>query len=92
MKPLHKVQAIQNQNAQFQCVITGVPKPTITWYKGAREITPSARHHMFYEGDSYTLIINGVYGADADEYVCRASNKGGIKSTRGELLIMSMLW
>lgn len=46
---------------------------------------------MFYEGDSYTLIINGVYGADADEYVCRASNKGGIKSTRGELLIMSML-
>lgn len=46
---------------------------------------------MFYEGDTYTLIINGVYGADSDEYVCRASNKGGIKSTRGELLIMSML-
>lgn len=61
-------------------------------YKGAREITPSARHHMFYEGDSYTLIINGVYGADSDEYVCRASNKGGIKSTRGELLIMSKLY
>jgi len=59
-------------------------------YKGAREITPSARHHMFNEGDSHTLIINGVYGADSDEYVCRASNKGGIKSTRGELLIMSM--
>lgn len=63
---------------------------TMCRYKGAREITPSARHHMFYEGDSYTLIINGVYGADSDEYVCRASNKGGIKSTRGELLIMSM--
>jgi len=31
IKPLGKVQAIQNQNAQFQCVITGVPKPTITW-------------------------------------------------------------
>jgi len=45
---------------------------------------------MFNEGDSHTLIINGVYGADSDEYVCRASNKGGIKSTRGELLIMSM--
>lgn len=64
---------------------------TMFRYKGAREITPSARHHMFYEGDSYTLIINGVYGADSDEYVCRASNKGGIKSTRGELLIMSKL-
>lgn len=31
VKPLHKIQAIQNQNAQFQCVITGVPKPNITW-------------------------------------------------------------
>lgn len=58
-------------------------------YKGTREITSSARHHVFAEGDTYTLIINNVYGADADEYVCRASNKGGSKSTRAELKIMS---
>lgn len=44
---------------------------------------------MYSEGDTYTLIINNVYGVDADEYVCRASNKGGSKSTRAELIIMS---
>lgn len=59
-------------------------------YKGTREITPSARHYMYVEGDTYTLIINNVYGVDADEYTCRASNKGGSKSTRAELIIMSM--
>lgn len=58
-------------------------------YKGAREITPGARHFMFAEGDTYTLIINNVYIADADEYVCRAVNKGGVKSTKAELIIMS---
>lgn len=46
---------------------------------------------MYVEGDTYTLIINNVYGADADEYVCRATNKGGSKSTRAELIIMSKI-
>lgn len=44
---------------------------------------------MFAEGETYTLIINNVYGVDADEYVCRAVNKGGAKSTKAELVIMS---
>jgi len=47
---------------------------------------------MLKEGDVYSLIVNDVYGEDADEYVCRAVNKGGIKSTRAELIIMSKLW
>lgn len=89
VKPLRNCNAVQNHNAQFQCTIAGTPKPAITWYKGAREITQSARFHMFAEGETYTLIINDVYGEDADEYVCRAVNKGGVKSTRAELFIMS---
>ncbi|RZF42380.1 hypothetical protein LSTR_LSTR004188 [Laodelphax striatellus] len=89
IRPLKNANAIQNHTTQFQCEITGIPRPTITWYKGAREITPGARHNMFAEGDVYTLIINNVYIADADEYVCRASNKGGVKSTRAELIIMT---
>lgn len=58
-------------------------------YKGAREIIHGTKYHMLKEGDVYSLIVNDVYGEDADEYVCRAVNKGGIKSTRAELVIMS---
>jgi hypothetical protein len=58
-------------------------------YKGAREIIHGTKYHMLKEGDVYSLIVNDVYGEDADEYVCRAVNKGGIKSTRAELIIMS---
>lgn len=89
VKPLKNANCIQNHNAQFQCTITGHPKPKITWYKGAREIMSGSRHHIYSEGDVHTLIINDVYGEDEDEYVCRAVNKAGVKSTRAELVINS---
>lgn len=89
VRPLRNANCIQNHNAQFQCTITGVPNPTITWCKGAREITNGARYHIYSEGDVHNLVINDVFGEDADEYVCRAVNKAGAKSTRAELIIMS---
>lgn len=89
VKPLCDAHCIQNHNAQFTCTITGVPKPVITWYKGAREITNGARYHIYSEGENYFLNINDVFGEDADEYVCRAVNKAGAKSTRAALAIMS---
>lgn len=87
--PLKDANCIQNHNAQFQCTITGIPKPTITWYKGAREITSGSRYSMYSEGDNHNLTVNDVYGEDADEYICRAVNKGGVKSTKAELRIMT---
>lgn len=89
VRPLRNANCIQNHNAQFTCQITGIPKPTITWYKGAREISNGARYHIYADGDNYNLTINDVFGEDADEYVCRAINKAGVKSTRAELVIMS---
>lgn len=89
VKPLRDAHCVQNHNAKFECTITGIPKPTITWYKGAREIGNGSRYHIYSEGDVHHLVINDVFGEDADEYVCRAMNKGGVKSTRAELLIKS---
>lgn len=91
VKPLKNANCIQNHNAEFTCTITGVPKPTITWYKGAREIVNGSRYNIYSEDDVHHLVIHDVFGEDADEYVCRAVNKGGIKSTRAELIIMSKL-
>ncbi|CAH1103156.1 unnamed protein product [Psylliodes chrysocephalus] len=89
IKPLKNAQCIQNHNAKFECTITGNPAPHITWYKGAREITNGSRYHIYSEGEVHHLVIHDIFGEDADEYVCRAVNKAGIKSTRAELLIMT---
>lgn len=87
--PLQSINCKQNHNAQFKCTITGSPKPCITWYKGAREITNGTRYNIYSQGDDHFLIINDVFGEDADEYICRAANKAGVRSTKAELAIMS---
>ena len=86
---LKKTKCMVNHNAHLQCTISGQPRPTITWYKGAREIMNGSKYQIYSEGDVHHLIVNDVYGEDMDEYVCRAVNKGGIKSTRAELVIMT---
>ncbi|CAG2161698.1 unnamed protein product [Oppiella nova] len=45
------------------------------------------RQYEFRDGDTYTLTISDVYGEDADEYACRAVNKGGARTSREELVI-----
>lgn len=89
IKPLRDSNCIQNHNAQFTCTISGIPRPTISWYKGAREISNGARYHIYSEGENHFLHVNDVFGEDADEYICRAVNKAGAKSTRAALAIMS---
>lgn len=85
--PLRTVHAIENRSAEFTCTVTGTPKPTITWYKGVRELFDGGKFTMLRDGDNYTLRIDGVYGEDADEYYCKATNKAGTRTSRAELII-----
>ena len=89
MQPLKNIMALENKSATFQCKITGTPKPTITWYKGSREVFNSSKYYTDKEGDTYYLEVRDVYGEDADDYSCRAHNAAGHKSTRATLTIKS---
>jgi serine/threonine protein kinase len=85
--PLKRVMAVENKSAQFSCTVIGVPKPNISWFKGAREIYDGGKYTMLHDGDTHTLTLSEVYGEDADEYACRAINKGGARTSRAELVI-----
>ncbi|GBN78554.1 Twitchin [Araneus ventricosus] len=85
--PLRNVMAVENKSAQFTCKVTGNPKPTIIWYKGTRELMDGGKFTMLKDGDTYSLVVSEAYGEDADEYACRATNKGGSRTSRAELLI-----
>lgn len=89
IKEVNNCACVANRDAAFECKIIGTPAPRITWYKGAREVTSGTRYHIYTDVSSSThhLIINSVYGEDADEYTCRATNKAGVKSTKGALVI-----
>ncbi len=47
----------------------------------------SGKYEMSKEGNKYILVIHDVYGEDADEYVVKASNRAGTRSSRADLVI-----
>ena len=59
----------------------------VTRFKGSREIFDSDKYEISTDGDKYTLLIKNVFGEDQDEYVVRASNAGGSKTSRADLEI-----
>jgi serine/threonine protein kinase len=86
---LKKVQAVQGRTARFEVECIGQPPPEISWFKGSRELVESGKYEMSKEGDKYILEVHDVFGEDADEYSVRATNRGGSRTSRGELVIKS---
>ncbi|XP_077990140.1 twitchin-like isoform X3 [Glandiceps talaboti] len=86
-KQLAEQIVIQGKVATFECHVTGQPKPDIRWLKGSRELYDNDKYLMTREGDKCFLTISNVFGEDTDEYVCEASNRGGKKMSRADLII-----
>ena len=87
VSPLKNIAAVEEKDGKFEVVITGTPKPNVTWYKGARELFNSGKHEISQIGTSYFLTVKAVFGEDEDTYSVRASNTGGAKSSKAELKI-----
>lgn len=89
IKALHSVSGEEGRSARLECEIAGNPKAEYRWFKGARELVDTMKFTILSQGDKQTLIINDLFGEDADEYTCRASNAAGTRSTRCEVNIKS---
>ncbi|XP_071750737.2 immunoglobulin-like and fibronectin type III domain-containing protein 1 [Centroberyx gerrardi] len=65
--------------AVFKAVVTGEPKPEVTWKRAKGDISDKDKFQCKYDESSgeYTLEIRKVSGAEADTYKCYASNEYG---------------
>ena len=59
-------------------------------FKGSREVFDGDKYEISADGDRYTLVVKNVFGEDQDEYVVRASNGAGSKTSRADLEISCM--
>ncbi|XP_049323486.1 neural cell adhesion molecule 1 isoform X2 [Astyanax mexicanus] len=67
------VHAGPNTNVSIICLVTGIPKPNITWTMPST--SDSSRY--IYNSDKSELTIPAVARSDFGEYVCTGSNKLG---------------
>lgn len=86
---LQNLTAAQNTAAQFECLITGNPKPTAKWYKNGQEIFADERHLMWL--DEYglaRLVILNVTSEDEAAYEIKIENNLGTAKSEGTLTVL----
>ncbi|KAM7431305.1 cell adhesion [Porites harrisoni] len=78
------------ENLTVDCLVVGLPVPTITWSHGQQLITPSARRKLILgplpnapallkgAAVQLQLRIKGIQRADAGVYSCKAANRHGV--------------
>ncbi len=71
----------EGDDAHFQCIVSGTPQPTLTWFYGSIPL-PNPTLPRFSLGTNHTLILSEV-SHDTDEgltVVCQATNIAGTES------------
>lgn len=84
-------QAVDGDEAQFECEFHGDPTPTITWYRDNKLIKPSNLYVINTSADSTharsTLIIKRVTLQSNAVYTVKAENAAGSAKSSANLLV-----
>ncbi|XP_060940741.1 obscurin [Limanda limanda] len=76
------------QTVKLACKVTGVPKPTVTWYKDGRAVEADPHHIIIEDLDgSCTLILDNMTADDSGQYMCFATSSAGNASTLGKITV-----
>ena len=81
----------ETEVALFECTATGIPAPTISWFRNGTELSGDSHitlsNHTaptLVQGDggmvysvSRTLMLSDTRDDDSDTYTCRATNMAG---------------
>jgi hypothetical protein len=74
------INASSSSSADHQTLFNGcvcLPRPTVTWLKGIRDVVESGRSCVEMDGDSYRFILKKANYGDGGTYIVKASNCHG---------------
>lgn len=67
--------------------VTGIPSPTVKFYREGAEIQSSADFQILQDGDLYSLLIAEAFPEDSGTYSVTATNSSGRATSTAELLV-----
>lgn len=53
----------ENESAVIKCMVSGMPKPVVTWFKDGQRLLTTERH--FFAAEDQVLLITGAAEEDA---------------------------
>ncbi|XP_065607290.1 coiled-coil domain-containing protein 141 isoform X3 [Cyrtonyx montezumae] len=78
---LSNVTVMEGSPVTLEVEVTGIPEPTLTWYKKGQKVTASEHLQLSQKETKHTLFIQKVCDNDAGLYVARAKNSSGTVSS-----------
>ncbi|XP_032587366.1 uncharacterized protein LOC6582117 isoform X6 [Drosophila mojavensis] len=84
---LESGKATEGTAFQFSCVVSGVPLPTVQWFKNDKCIDDSPDYVISYNNGEATLRFDEVFLEDDAVYTCSASNPAGIEHCSASLIV-----
>ena len=87
IESLQPVEVVQGSPAKLQCKVTGVPEPSIEWFRDSEPVKEDKRIKIRFDGELSTLKILSTELEDEGAYKCVAKNDLGSVSCASELLV-----
>ena len=84
---LQNVSSEEGVRVTLTCVFSGLPEPSVTWYKDREELQPAPNYRFSVVGSKASLVIKRPRGGDTGTYECVAENTAGEARTRCKVSI-----
>ncbi|RWS09309.1 titin-like isoform X1, partial [Dinothrombium tinctorium] len=86
-KKIQPCRVYEGERALFECVFTGTPPPTITWYRENFAIQNSRDFQIETTETTSSLVIREVYLEDSGIFSVKAENRGGSAKSSANLIV-----
>ncbi|XP_075253991.1 uncharacterized protein LOC142345665 isoform X8 [Convolutriloba macropyga] len=84
---LSEVVAKEGESATFECVVKGVPAPTVSWYLNGEKLTEAPDQQIRRNEDKHLLKLHKLEIDDTGPLTATASNIAGNVSSTAPLLV-----
>lgn len=91
-KTMKDVEVELDSVGRFDVQVSGVPMPTVEWFKGTEKIENEGKFSLIHEEEGlFSLVVDQVSTDDGATYTCKATNDLGEVSCEAELRLEPMI-
>ncbi|KAH9642341.1 hypothetical protein HF086_004873, partial [Spodoptera exigua] len=87
LQHLEDLTVLENEKTEFRVAFTGMPPPTIAWFKDDYEIFSSRRTAITTSESTSVLVFHQTLPSDEGEIKCTATNRSGHAVTKARLCL-----